>query len=88
MKTYKMKKNLHAIVVLLTITLSYAQTKIKSSILQDYDGSVYINDYGYNYEYDLNGNFFYHLIVGIIGICYFVRLLPFRVNPNKSTLGD
>jgi hypothetical protein len=50
MKTYKMKKNLHAIVVLLTITLSYAQTKIKSSILQDYDGSVYINDYGYNYE--------------------------------------
>lgn len=56
MKTYKMKKNLHAIVVLLTITLSYAQTKIKSSILQDYDGSVYINDYGYNYEYDLNGN--------------------------------
>ena len=51
-----MKKQLLLTTILLTVIMSYAQTKIESSIEQNYNGSSYTNLQGSNYEYDGNGN--------------------------------
>jgi hypothetical protein len=55
-KTYLAMKQILLLIAILFASLSYAQTKIESSIEQSYSNGSYTNSGGSNYAYDSNGN--------------------------------